>query len=56
VYEDANYSIASAAGFLKARLTPAADCSFRDFNVNESLGRFGVHSDGAQDASLMNEK
>ncbi|KAJ9636869.1 hypothetical protein H2199_007863 [Coniosporium tulheliwenetii] len=51
-----NGSIASAAGVLKAGVVPATYCSFLDFNINEQLGRFGLHNGGEQDAGLLNEK
>lgn len=49
-------SIASPLGVLNAGITPAAYCSFLDYNVNSELGKFGLHNGGAQDQYLLNEK
>lgn len=49
-------NIASATGVLNAGITPAAYCSFLDYNVNSELGKFGLHNGGAQDQYLLNEK
>ncbi|KAF8858908.1 hypothetical protein BDZ45DRAFT_714291 [Acephala macrosclerotiorum] len=55
-YDCASCSIASDAGVLTTRITPATYCSFIDFNVNSQLNRFGVHNGGEQNASPLNEK
>ncbi|MCJ1469694.1 hypothetical protein MMC07_008330 [Pseudocyphellaria aurata] len=49
-------AIASSTGVLKQGITPAAYCSFLDYNINSELGKFGLHNGGAQDAGLLNEK
>lgn len=49
-------SIASSTGVLNKGITPAAYCSFLDYNINSELAKFGLHNGGAQDASLLNEK
>lgn len=49
-------NIASPLGVLNAGITPAAYCSFLDYNVNSELGKFGLHNGGAQDQYLLNEK
>ena len=51
-----NGSIASADGTLAGRITPATYCPFLDFNVNDQLGRFGLHNGGKEDGGLLNEK
>jgi hypothetical protein len=43
-------------GVLKTSITPAAYCSFLDYNLNSQLNRFGVHNGGNQDSTLLNEK
>ncbi|KAI9732957.1 MAG: hypothetical protein M1818_007390 [Claussenomyces sp. TS43310] len=55
-YDCTTCAIASSDGVLDADITPAAYCSFLDFNVEDQLNRFGVHNGGDQDASLLNEK
>lgn len=54
-YDCADCSIAPA-GVLKTGITPATYCPWLDYNINAQLNRFGVHNDGPQDSSLLNEK
>lgn len=56
IYDCFNCSIATSKGVLNAGVQAAEYCSFLDYNVNSQLNRFSVHSGGAQDASLLNEK
>ena len=53
-YDCANCTVAPD-GVLDAAITPAAYCSWLDYNVNSQLNRFGVHNGGAQDSSLLDE-
>ena len=54
--DSVNGSIASTDGKLADGITPATYCSFLDFNVNDQLGRFGLHNGGKEDDGLLNEK
>ncbi|KAG6360289.1 hypothetical protein INS49_011346 [Diaporthe citri] len=55
-YDCEECAVASAKGKLDKAISPAAYCSFLDFNVNSELGKFGVHNGGHQDSGLLNEK
>ena len=48
--------MASSKGKLDSDIVPAEYCPWLSYNVNDQLGRFGVHNGGAQDAKLLNEK
>lgn len=52
-YDCEDCAVASAKGKLDEAISPAAYCSFLDFNVNSELGKFGVHNGGDQDSSLL---
>lgn len=55
-YDSATAAIASSKGVLDSDITPAQYCSFLDFNVNEELGRFGMHNGGKSGPTALNEK
>lgn len=52
-YDCEDCAVASAKGVLDKAISPAAYCSFLDFNVNSELGKFGAHNGGDQDSSLL---
>lgn len=52
-YDCEDCAVASAKGVLDDAISPAAYCSFLDFNVNSELGKFGAHNGGDQDSGLL---
>lgn len=52
-YDCEDCAVASAKGVLDEAISPAAYCSFLDFNVNSELGKFGAHNGGDQDSGLL---
>lgn len=52
-YDCEDCAVASAKGVLDKAISPAAYCSFLDFNVNSELGKFGAHNGGDQDSGLL---
>jgi hypothetical protein len=55
MFDCANCTITRKDGILSPFITPAIYCSFLDYNINNQLGRFGLHNGGPQDEYLLNE-
>lgn len=52
-YDCEDCAVADDEGDLDSDITPAAYCSFLDFNVNSQLERFGMHNGGDQNSTLL---